>query len=355
MLRWDMNNRNFQEINKNILKYLRENVKSLDEFIIVKDSQYKDFHLMSCNELFSIFNSLKKEGLIKNFYRTGDGFEVELSIEHLINIKERKKTEELYYISDDLLALNSEIDDNTPRKCLVIMPIGKKDTLEYKNNLLVFNKIIKPCVVNSGFNFNCYHADLIDESGNISRQIFEGLKNDDLVIADLRRNNTNMVYELGVRHAFGKRTILICSNFSENFFHSGTYRGIQYNINGGSNLEFAEKLRKQIKSAMENPIQSDNPVIDMLGRGHLAEFVNNSKVLPALSFNQDLNVYVDSVGGRFCTGCYVDKEKAVPVTKKTNYIYSCPVCNNEYVDSIEKDKYASNIKRINSRKSGRPY
>lgn len=150
-------------------------------------------------------------------------------------------------------------------KCFVIMPIGNENSIERKNNMAVYEKIVRPCVENgTGYKIKCYFADLISETGDISQQIIKALRDDAIVIADLRRNNPNVIYELGIRHTFGRRSILICANFSENFFHTTKYRAIKYNIDGTSNQDFYKKLTACIKDIIKNPQKRDNPVSDIL-------------------------------------------------------------------------------------------
>lgn len=151
-------------------------------------------------------------------------------------------------------------------RCFVIMPIGDEDSAQRKNNILVFDKLIKPCVENSGYNIECYHSDLITKTGDISRQVIRALGNDDIVIADLRRNNPNVIYELCIRHAFGKRSIMICSDHSENFFHASKYRALPYKLDGTSNQEFFKRLSGLINDIIKNPNESDNLLSDILGK-----------------------------------------------------------------------------------------
>lgn len=145
------------------------------------------------------------------------------------------------------------------------MPIGKEGTIERENNMLVFNKIIKPCVENSGYNIDCYHSDLISETGDIAKQVIQALKDEPIIIADLRRGKPNVSYELGIRHAFGKRSILVCSSQSDHFFYTERYRAIEYKIDGTSNQEFYDKLSTYIDDIVNNPEKSDNPVSDIMG------------------------------------------------------------------------------------------
>jgi hypothetical protein len=148
------------------------------------------------------------------------------------------------------------------------MTIGKEGTIEYKNNMSVFEKIISKCVRQCGYNIHCYHSDLINQSGAIDKQVIEGLRNDDIVIADLRRNNVNVAYELGIRHAFGKRSILVCSDKDKHlFFYTMGYRAIPYKIDGASNREYFEKLKDQVDDIVRNPNKRDNPVTDTMEDG----------------------------------------------------------------------------------------
>lgn len=172
----------------------------------------------------------------------------------------------------------TELKDNKKYKCFVIMPIGKEGTIEYENNLLVFNGLIKPCVEKSGYDIECYHSDLITETGAISKQVIHSLKNDDIVIADLRRRNPNVLYELGVRHTFRKRSILVCSNHSENPFHTSNYRAVSYKLDGSSNQDFFKRLSKLVDDIIKNPNKNDNPVTDILGEGVLKDYRKNEAV-----------------------------------------------------------------------------
>ena len=156
-------------------------------------------------------------------------------------------------------------DDPKHYKCFVVMPIGKEGTAEYSNNLLVFNEIIKLFVENSGYNIDCYYLDLVSESGDIAKQGIQALKDDAIVIADLRRRNPAVSYELGIRHTLGKRSILVCSSQSDHFFYTIRHRAIEYQIDGTSNQEFYNKLSSYIDDILINPEKSDNPVSDILG------------------------------------------------------------------------------------------
>ena len=157
-----------------------------------------------------------------------------------------------------------EPDSKILYECFVIMPIGKEGSEERKLNDLIFSDIIKPSIENSGFNITCSHAGLIGETGSIPAQIIEKLYKSDIVVADLRSLNPNVIWELGVRHAFLKRSIMICSNIEElgRFFDLSVFRVIIYNINGRSNQGFFKKICSYVQAIIANPTKSDNPAWD---------------------------------------------------------------------------------------------
>ncbi len=180
-----------------------------------------------------------------------------------------RKDEPEYRVLEEELKLEGSKITNKEYKCFVIMPIGnpEKNLAEYKNNMSVFNKIVKPCVETSKYTIRCYYADdeLFTQTGDIQKQIFDSIQNDPLVIVDLRRKNPNVVYEMCMRHYTKKRTILICSNLKDNFFHNDRYRAYQYSIDGNSNQRFHKQIQSAIEAILKDPRKFDNPISDFLG------------------------------------------------------------------------------------------
>src|SRR5260370_37561658 len=95
--------------------------------------------------------------------------------------------------------------------CFVIMPIGSptRDRIKYDLFKEIYEDIIRPAVREANQELECIRADEIREAGNIVRDIVSHLCEAELVVADLTDQNPNVFYELGVRHALGKSTILL--------------------------------------------------------------------------------------------------------------------------------------------------
>lgn len=112
------------------------------------------------------------------------------------------------------------------KKCFVIMPIA--DILGYDTGHFnrVYHHIIKPACEMSGF--EPIRADDINSSNMIVVDILKKIVESDLAICDLSGRNPNVLYELGLRQAFNKKTVLIKDNKTENIFDVQGFRYAQY-------------------------------------------------------------------------------------------------------------------------------
>jgi hypothetical protein len=141
-------------------------------------------------------------------------------------------------------------------RCFVIGPIGDQladaGSLErqvYEDSIQVFEEVIKAaCGV---LDIEAYRADDIDEPGEIPEQIFEALRDEELVIADLTGANPNVMYELGVRHVLGKCTLQIGEK-GRLPFDVSTIRTIQFLRSPHGIIKARKQLTKMIGSSLAN-------------------------------------------------------------------------------------------------------
>lgn len=220
-----------------------------EDSVFLKQAYYHDGRNKRIQELIGILYAVKEE----------------LAEESGVLMVDQSKENEYNLLAEEFSSATKVLKSDKKYKCFVIMPMGQEGTIEHKNNMLIYTNLIRPCVLASGYDIECYHSGLITETGDISRQIINSLQTDDIVIVDLRRNNPNVIYELCIRHAFGKRSILICSNHSENFFHTSKYRALQYRLDGTSNQDFFRHLTGHIDDIINNADKSDNLLSDILG------------------------------------------------------------------------------------------
>lgn len=150
------------------------------------------------------------------------------------------------------------------KQVFVITPIGKKDSEDYKKFDAVLKTMIKPAIDEIDNTLRILRADQISQPGSFIKDILEQLQNSYIVIANLTGLNPNVFYELGVRHSLSNRTIMITEDLSKLPSDLKEYRVIEYSAELTAIESFKEELKKAIKSILENPEKSDNPVQDRL-------------------------------------------------------------------------------------------
>lgn len=106
----------------------------------------------------------------------------------------------------------------------------------------------------------CSRVDEHVFSGLILEQIYDSIKNADLIVADMSEKNPNVFYEVGYAHALNKRVILLTRDASDIPFDLTGHRHIVYN-------ERIKKLRDSLEFEL-GMILSENPFKDFL-LGHL--------------------------------------------------------------------------------------
>jgi CheY-like chemotaxis protein len=151
------------------------------------------------------------------------------------------------------------------RQCFVIMPFSETATCREEDWTEIFVNVIKPAVEDSGHNFECNRAACV--SGNIIEDILDNLNRADLVIADLTDRNANVFYELGVRHALRRGTILITQKIGDVPFDLLPYAIQEYRWKTKAEKdETALRLREVITELELNPEIGASPVLKYLGR-----------------------------------------------------------------------------------------
>lgn len=169
--------------------------------------------------------------------------------------------------------------NNITRKCFVLMPFVKQ--LEE-----IYVEVYKPICDEIGF--YCWRVDEILRPGSITKDIIQGIRDSDIIIADLTSNNPNVFYELGVAHTINKRTIMTCQQVEDIPFDVSTYRVIIYQHTLTGVKELAGKLKKAINETLESGDTYSNPVTDALSISphlsvnQLSEILNFEKLTPSV-------------------------------------------------------------------------
>lgn len=139
--------------------------------------------------------------------------------------------------------------------CFVIGPIVDRlappysdGRQQYEQAMQIWDYIIEPAC--QALNVQPVRADRIDESGEITEQVCQRLRDDDLVIADVTGGNPNVMYELGLRHTKNKLTIQIGEK-GKLPFDIAAIRTIQFIRTETGLVEARDALQRAIRVGIE--------------------------------------------------------------------------------------------------------
>lgn len=120
---------------------------------------------------------------------------------------------------------DSEVQNN--KKCFIIMPISTPEGYTENHFKQVYDTIIAPAVVKAGYEPYRVDDDRICDS--IIDKILRNLVECEMAVCDLSSRNPNVMYELGIRQAYGKKVVLIQDEKSQPIFDVSAINTVFYN------------------------------------------------------------------------------------------------------------------------------
>lgn len=151
----------------------------------------------------------------------------------------------------------------TPQKTgFVIMPFSP--TQSEDNWTEVFRHVFQPALSECGY--SCTRAQA--STGSLITSIVESLIEADIVIVDATDRNANVFYELGVRHALRRGTIIVSKGTEHVPSDLKGYWFLSYGLRPAEVNEFKSEIKRIIDDIEKNPQRSDNPVADYLDKSH---------------------------------------------------------------------------------------
>lgn len=145
------------------------------------------------------------------------------------------------------------MDKLTKPTCFIMMPIADVPGYESGHFNRVYDHIIKPACERAGFIPK--RADENTNSNIIILDILKSITESDLALCDLSGLNPNVFYELGLRQAFNKKTVIIKDEKTLNPFDTNTIRYTPYNSSlrvDSTNANIAA-IAKMIETTVYNP------------------------------------------------------------------------------------------------------
>jgi nucleoside 2-deoxyribosyltransferase len=151
--------------------------------------------------------------------------------------------------------------NKTEKHCGIIMPISPMPGYPAEHWLEVKNIIIEATQQVDGYNFKTEIVSNSDgEIDVIHKRIIQNLYNADIVICDISGKNPNVLFELGMRLAFDKPTILIKDDQTDFIFDTGVIEHITYpkDLRFSKIVNFKKELALRIKQTYEKSVNDPN-------------------------------------------------------------------------------------------------
>lgn len=145
-------------------------------------------------------------------------------------------------------------EPTSAKTCFVLAPFGDESSDTRRRSDQVLRHIIRPALEPLGFVVS--RADEISSPGSITSQIIARLMDADLVVADLTGHNPNVMYELGLRHAFGKPALHLAATAERLPFDITNFRTILFDYR---DLDSVARARDAIRAAAVTA--SDTPTV----------------------------------------------------------------------------------------------
>jgi hypothetical protein len=154
---------------------------------------------------------------------------------------------------------------NIKKNVFVIMPFSSTASCTKEEWYEIYENVFYPAITECGY--FCERA--VPNTGSLIASIVEKLKTARIVLADITDRNPNVFYELGVRHALSKRTIVISQNTSDIPSDLRGYWSLEYGIRPAQVAQFKRDIHRLITEIEKNPDKSDSPVCDYLERENI--------------------------------------------------------------------------------------
>ena len=144
-----------------------------------------------------------------------------------------------------------------PLSCGIVMPISPLEnyTAEHWKEV---QQIIKDSVKSAGFEPSMVSD--ADDVGIIQKRIIQNLYSNPIVVCDVSGKNPNVMFELGMRLAFDKPTIIIKDDITSYSFDTSPIEYLEYprDLRYQKNNDFKEKLKDKISGTFKKASSDSN-------------------------------------------------------------------------------------------------
>jgi tetratricopeptide (TPR) repeat protein len=146
--------------------------------------------------------------------------------------------------------------------CYVSMPYGVKGGVDFDQ---LYHKVVIPAANASGL--HCRRADELNDVLFIQMRVVEAIIKADVMIADVSIQNSNVMYELGIRHALRRGVTILLTSDTLPFSLSDCY-ALHYKIEPNGTIlddsanEVREKLQSILQERIGGRVVNDSPIFE---------------------------------------------------------------------------------------------
>ncbi|PEC23495.1 RNA helicase [Bacillus cereus] len=154
------------------------------------------------------------------------------------------------------------MSDKEKLSCGLIMPISSIDGCPSEHWIEVKQILIEAVTSIDTYDYH-FEAKLVSESddiGVIQKRIIQNVYHSDVVICDVSGKNPNVMFELGLRLAFDKPTIIIKDDKTDYAFDTSVIEHLEYprDLRFTSIVAFKERLAKKLVATYEEAEKDPN-------------------------------------------------------------------------------------------------
>lgn len=165
----------------------------------------------------------------------------------------------------------------------IVMPIAPIDGCSAEHWMDIKRIIIESLASIPEYETNPRIVSEGDSTGLIHKRIVEGLYSSDIVICDVSCKNPNVMFELGMRLAFDRPTVIIKDDQTGYSFDTGVIEHLQYprDLRYKDIVEFKEQLAKKVKATYLESIKDPDhsPFLKSFGTFKVAKI--NETLVPS--------------------------------------------------------------------------
>lgn len=156
--------------------------------------------------------------------------------------------------------MKKEVEEKKKISCGLIMPISAIDG--YKTEHWTEVKSILSDSIKSidKYEIVVNMVSDADDSGVIQKRIVQNIYDSDIVVCDVSAKNPNVMFELGMRLAFDKPTIIVKDNLTGYSFDTGVIEHVDYpaDLRFQQIVEFKKRLANKVLATYENAINNSD-------------------------------------------------------------------------------------------------